>query len=174
MEGLLSDYVCGRVVRVLNYDEFEVEMDVKIGDFVKVGDLIAVVYSIYEEEPEYIKYLGDIEKEELKKFAPDLIKERKIARCLILCKEDLEEARYPPRIGDKVEKISEFELRKLHFKGGELKIPYLINLIRKTRDVGLVRSIIVRLMRLIPEEYDLLEILLAEIEYSRMRGVSLE
>ena len=138
-----------------------------------VGDLVAIVSSVYEEEPEYLKYVERISREDLAKFAPDLASGRKVTRCIVLCKLNLDEVRKPPRIGESVRIMDDFEIRNMHFARGEFMIPYLIPLIRKTKNVELVRSVITKLMKLIPEELDLLEILLSEIEYSRMRGVSI-
>jgi hypothetical protein len=70
-----------------------------------------------------------------------------------------------------VEKVGDEEIRQIHYDG-ELRIPYLIPVLQKT-DISTVKALILKLIELIPEESDLLEIILSEIEYSRMRGVEL-
>jgi len=163
----------GKVVRVINHSEFEAEMDAEVGDVVKAGDIVAIVASIYQEEPDYVKYLNELEKEEIRMFMPDISEGKKIAKCISLCRMDLQEPRNTPKIGDIVEKVDDNFLRQMHYVNGEIRIPYLIPLLNKCNDVGIVRSLVLRLMDLIPEEKELLEIILAEIEYSRMRGVEL-
>ncbi len=163
----------GRVVRVISHNEFEAEMEVEAGDVVRVGELIAVVTSIYQEEPEYIKYLGNLEKEEMRTFLPDITEGKKIARCVVVCMNDLSEAKKSPRIGDEVVKVDDVFLRNLHFSGDEFRIPYLIPLLQKCKDVSIARILLSRLMEVIPEEKELISVILAEIEYSIMRGVEL-
>ncbi|HID43224.1 MAG TPA: hypothetical protein EYP30_05510 [Archaeoglobaceae archaeon] len=159
------------VLRVLNHMEFEAEIDTDVGDIVKTGDVIALVTSIREEEPEYIRYMSDLEREEIRKYLPDIFRAKRVVRCVSLCTSDLKDVRKAPKVGDKVEKLEDDEIRKIHYDG-ELRIPYLIPLLNKT-DISTVRSLILKIMELIPEERDLLEIILSEIEYNRMRGVEL-
>jgi DNA polymerase III delta prime subunit len=160
-----------KVLRVLNHMEFEAEIDADVGDMVKAGNIIAIITSIHQEEPDYVRYMGELEKEEMRKYLPDILKARRIARCLSLCTADLGEVRSTPRVGDEVIKVNDDEIRRIHYNG-ELKIPYLIPILQKA-DISTVRALILKLMELIPEERDLLEIILSEIEYSRMRGVEL-
>ena len=163
----------GKVVRVLSHSEFEAEVeDVSVGDIVLCGDILAIVASIYQEEPEYAKYLGELDKEEIKSFIPDVSEGKKIARCISLCKINLEEPKTAPKVGEKLKPVDDEFLRKVHYANGEFRIPYLIPLMEKCkRDIGLVRSLLMKLMEIVPEERDLLEIILAEIEYTRMKGV---
>jgi DNA-directed RNA polymerase subunit F len=165
----------GKVVRVLSHSEFEAEVeDVSVGDIVLCGDILAIIASIYQEEPEYAKYLSELDKEEIKSFIPDVSEEKKIARCISLCKINLEEPKTAPKVGEKLEAVDDEFLRNVHYANGEFRIPYLIPLMEKCkRDIGLVRSLLMRLMEIVPEERDLLEIILAEIEYTRMKGVEL-
>ena len=165
----------GRVIRVIDHGEFEAEVeDVSVGDVVLCGDLIAIVASIHQEEPEYAKYLSDLDREEIKSFIPDVSEGRKIARCISLCRIDLEEPKSAPKIGEELRIVSDEELRKVHYSNGEFRIPYLIPLLDRCRkDLSLVRSLLLRLMDVVPEERELLEIILAEIEYSRMREMQL-
>ena len=166
----------GRVVRVLSHSEFEAEVeDVSVGEIVLCGDILAIVASVYQEEPEYAKYLGELDREDIRMFMPDISEGKKVARCISLCKINLDEPRTAPKIGEEIKPVSDELLREIHYSNGEFKIPYLIPLIdRCRRDVSLVRSLLLRLMDVIPEERELLEIILAEIEYSRMRGVELK
>ncbi len=165
----------GRVVRVISHSEFEAEVDeISVGDLVICGDLLAIVSSVYQEEPEYAKYLGELDREDIRMFMPDISEGKKIARCLTLCRLDLSEPRTAPRIGEELKPVSDETLRSIHYSNGEFRIPYLIPLLDRCRkDMSLVRSLLMRLMDVIPEERELLEIILAEIEYSMMRGVEL-
>ncbi len=163
----------GKVIRVLSHSEFEAEIDAEVGDIVKAGDIVAIITSIYQEEPDYVKYLNELERDEIRRFLPDISEGKKIARCIPLCRTDLQEPRSTPKIGDTVEKIDDNFLRQIHYANGEFRVPYLISLLNRCNDVGIVRSLVLRLMDLIPEEKDLLEIILAEIEYNRMKGVEL-
>ncbi len=165
----------GRVIRVISHSEFEAEVkDVSVGDLVLCGDILAIVASIHQEESEYAKYLGEMDREEIRRFMPDISEGRKVARCICLCKVNLEEPRTGPKIGEILTPVNDEKLRRIHFQDGEFKIPYLIQLMERCkRDYSLVRSLILRLMDVIPEERELLEIILAEIEYNRMRGVEL-
>ena len=166
----------GKVVRVLNHCEFEAEVndEVSVGDIVTCGDLIAIVASIHQEESEYVKYLGDVDRETISKFIPDVADERRVARCIVLCRKNLEEPKSAPKIGEELRIVSDEELRKVHYSNGEFRIPYLIPLLDRCRkDLSLVRSLLLRLMDVVPEERELLEIILAEIEYSRMREMQL-
>lgn len=160
-----------KVLRVLNHMEFEAEIDSDIGDILKTGNIVAMVTSVHQEEPEYIRYMGDLEKEEVKNYMPDIFQPQRVARCLSLCTVDLGDIKSTPRVGDTVETVADEEIRDIHYQD-ELKIPYLIPLLQKT-DISTVRALILKLMDLIPEEKDLLEIILSEIEYSRMRGAEL-
>lgn len=165
----------GRVIRVISHSEFEAEVgDVSVGDIVLCGDILAIVASVYQEEPEYAKYLGELDREEIRRFMPDISEGKKVARCIALCKMDLGEPRTAPKIGDELKPVSDEMLRSIHYSNGEFRIPYLIPLMERCRrDISLIRSLLMRLMDVIPEERDLLEIILAEIEYNRMKGVEL-
>jgi len=165
----------GRVIKVISHSEFEAEVeDVSVGDIVMCGNILAIVASIHQEEPEYAKYLGELDREEIKSFIPDVAEGKKIARCISLCTLNLEEPRTAPRIGEVLKRVDDETLRNVHYSNGEFNIPYLIPLIDKCRrDPSLVRSLLLKLMEIIPEEKELLEIILAEIEYSRMRGVEM-
>lgn len=160
-----------KVLRVLSHTEFEAETDSDVGDILKTGDIVAMITSIRQEEPEYIRYMGEMEKEEIKNYMPDIFYPQRVARCLSLCTLSLGDVKSTPRVGDKVEVVDDHELREIHYQD-ELQIPYLIPLLQKT-DISTVRTLIIKLMDLIPEEKDLLEIILSEIEYSRMRGAEL-
>lgn len=165
----------GKVIRVLSHSEFEAEVeDVSVGDIVLCGDILAIVASVYQEEPEYAKYLGELDREEIRRFMPDISEGKKVARCISLCRINLDEPRTAPKIGDTLKPVSDEMLRNIHYSNGEFRIPYLIPLIERCKkDISLVRSLLMRLMEIIPEERDLLEIILAEIEYNRMKGVEL-
>jgi len=163
----------GKVVRVLSHSEFEAEVEVEAGDVVRVGDLVAIVVSVYQEEPEYVKYLSNLEKEEMEMFMPDITEAKKIARCVVLCRDDLSETTKSPRIGDRVVRVDDIFLRNLHFSGGEFRIPYLISLLNKCKDTSIARTLLSRLIEVIPEERELMSIILAEIEYSMMKGIEL-
>ncbi|MFO7966204.1 MAG: hypothetical protein R6U44_01215 [Archaeoglobaceae archaeon] len=160
-----------KVLRVLNHMEFEAEIDSDVGDILKTGDIVTMVTSIRQEEPDYIRYMGDMEKEEVKNYMPDIFQPQRVGRCLSLCTVDLEDIKSTPRVGDKLETVTDEEIRDIHYQD-EFRIPYLIPLLQKT-DISTVRALILKLIELVPEEKDLLEIILSEIEYSRMRGAEL-
>ncbi len=165
----------GRVIRVISHSEFEVEVEeISIGDLILCGDILAIVSSIHQEEPEYAKYLGELDREEIRKFMPDISEGKKVARCICLCRIDLNDIRSTPKIGEEIEIVSDELLRRIHYSNGEFRIPYLISFIERCKkDVDLIRLLLNRLMNVIPEERDLIEIILAEIEYTRMKGVEL-
>lgn len=168
-----------RIMKVLNHLEFEAvgnnDDDFFVGDFIKAGDTVAIIASLSQEEPDYIRYMGELEKEEIEKNMPDIVNPRKIAKCLSLCTMRKEEVRKTPRLGDKLEKLGDTTIRELHYDG-ELHIPYLIPILRKKDNdisITIIRALILKLIELIPEEKDLLNVILSEIEYSRIKGVEL-
>jgi len=161
-----------RILKILNHDEFEVEGDLAVGDLICCNEILAIVTSIYQEESEYSEYIDRLETEDIKRFLPDLVEGKRVARCLALCNTNLGDVVSLPEVGAKVDRIENENLRNLHLKDGGLKIPYLIKLL-KTSNIEVARRLVLRLMDLIPEERDLLEIILAEIEYNRMRGIEL-
>jgi len=160
-----------KIVKIISQDEFEVEGEFVLGDLIRSEDVLAVVISIYQEASEYSDYLGRLEVAEIKEFLPDLVEGRRVAKCLALSTVHLEDVFTLPRVGAEVSVVSKEELRDIHLKDGKLKIPYLVKLLRSNIDVA--RRLILKLIEAIPEEKDLLEIILAEIEYNRMRGVEL-
>lgn len=161
-----------KVLKVLNHDEFEVEGNLAVGDLICCNEILAIITSIYQEESEHSEYIDRLETEDIKRFLPDLVEGKRIARCLALCNTNLDDIINLPEVGAKVDRVDDKDLRDLHLKNGELKIPYLIKLL-KTSNIDVARRLVLKLMDLIPEERDLLEIILAEIEYNRMKGVEL-
>lgn len=161
-----------KVLKILSHDEFEVEGNLAVGDVICCGEILAIVTSIYQEESEYSDYMDRMDVEEIKKFLPDLIEGKRIARCLALCTTSFDDVINLPEVGSRINKLGSEELREMHLKNGELKIPYLIKLL-KTSNIDVAKRLVLKLINLIPEERDLLEIILAEIEYNRMRGIEL-
>ncbi len=160
-----------KVVRVNSRREFEVEGEVEIGTFVRVGNLIAVSAEVFQQEDEISKYLskGDVEK--LRAFLPDLGEPKFVTRFLVLMDVNSRPPRTMPRIGDEVVVMDWEEVAEVHTPDGELSIPYLPYLIRKDRD--LARFVVEQLLEMLPEHRELLDIVLAEIEYSLLREVDL-
>ncbi len=161
-----------KIVKILSHDEFEVEGDLAVGDVVNCKGIMAIVVSIHQEGSEYSDYMHRMETEDIKKFLPDLVEGRRIAKCLALCTTNLDDAFTLPEIGTEVEKIDKDNLRNIHLKNGELRIPYLVKLLKRS-NIDVARNLVLKLIEVIPEEKDLLEIILAEIEYKRMKGLEL-
>jgi len=152
----------------MSHEEFEVEGELSVGDVIKAGEAFAIVLTHYHEESEFIRYAGQIEREKVEKFMPDLISGRRVARCMILRSDTA------PRPGDEVRHVDDETLKKMHYMDGEFSMPYLIPLMKKCKDnLWVLRDYIKRLMEIVPEERDVLEIILAEIEYGMLRGVEI-
>lgn len=151
-----------RVVRVLNSKEFEVEGELNIGEFVKVGDEIAVVVEVYCEDPEIVKYMSRFDIEEVKEFLPDLAEPKNYAKCFLLS-----EGRVS--VGEKVEMAEDERIREVHWKNGDLYMPYIPELVAKYPKVAI--DVIKKLENLFPEERDVLRIIKAGLEFSRIRRV---
>ena len=151
-----------RVVRVLNSKEFEVEGELNIGEFVKVGDEIAVVVEVYCEDPEIVKYMSRFDIEEVKEFLPDLAEPKNYAKCFLLS-----EGRVS--VGEKVEMAEDERIREVHWKNGDLYMPYIPELVAKYPKVAI--DVIKKLESLFPEERDVLRIIKAGLEFSRIRRV---
>ncbi len=151
-----------RVVRVLNSKEFEVEGELNIGEFVKVGDEIAVVVEVYCEDPEIVKYMSRFDIEEVKEFLPDLAEPKNYAKCFLLS-----EGRVS--VGEKVEMAEDERIREVHWKNGDLYMPYIPELVAKYPKVAI--DVIKKLESLFPGERDVLRIIKAGLEFSRIRRV---
>ncbi|AGK60399.1 hypothetical protein Asulf_00370 [Archaeoglobus sulfaticallidus PM70-1] len=153
-----------KVIRILSQDEFEIDGDLKEGDVVRVGDCYAIVIKIYHEESELLRYLHN--EGEIRSYLPDINLGRRIARCLSIKKD------FVPEIGADAEIVDDSELKKAHLVDGEFSMPYLVQMMRKCRDrMWIVRDYLERLMRAIPEERDVIEIIKSEVEYSMLRDV---
>ncbi|ADC65739.1 hypothetical protein Ferp_1590 [Ferroglobus placidus DSM 10642] len=151
-----------RVVRVLNSREFEVDGELSIGEFVKVGKELAVVVEVYCEDPEIVKYMSKFDLDEIKEFLPDLAEPKNYARCFLLS-----EGRVS--IGEKVELAEDEEIKKVHWKDDDLYMPYIPELVSKYPKVAI--DVIKKLESLFPEEKDVLRIIKAGLEFSRIRRV---
>ena len=151
-----------RVVRVLNSKEFEVEGELNIGEFVKVGDEIAVVVEVYCEDPEIVKYMSRFDIEEVKEFLPDLAEPKNYAKCFLLSDGRVS-------VGEKVEMAEDERIREVHWKNGDLYMPYIPELVAKYPKVAI--DVIKKLESLFPEERDVLRIIKAGLEFSRIRRV---
>ncbi|WP_290902506.1 hypothetical protein [Ferroglobus sp.] len=151
-----------RVVRVLNSKEFEVEGELNIGEFVRVGNEIAVVVEVYCEDPEIVKYMSRFDIEEVKEFLPDLAEPKNYAKCFLLS-----EGRVS--VGEKVEIAEDERIREVHWKNGDLYMPYIPELVAKYPKVAI--DVIKKLESLFPEERDVLRIIKAGLEFSRIRRV---
>jgi len=160
-----------KILRIIAPREFEIEGDLKIGDFVECGDIIGIISYVYQEEPEILKYIGGLDKEEIGKFLPDISEARTLSRCYSLCTKELNEPLNSPKIGEKVRILNDDEIRKLHIRDGNIAIPYLPFLISK--NVDLAKRVVKKLISLFPEEKDVLEIILLEIEYNKLKRVEI-
>ena len=151
-----------RVVRVLNSREFEIEGEVRVGEFVRVGNDLAVVVEVYCEDPEILKYIGKFDLEEIKDFLPDLAEPKNYARCFLISDGRV-------GIGVSVEKASDEFVKKVHWKDGDLYMPYIPELVSKYPKVAI--EVIKKLEELFPNEKDVLRIIKAGLEFSRIRRV---
>jgi len=164
-----------KVVAVKGLREFDVddsEGRLEIGDFVRCGNLIGLVRGFRIEEPEFVSYLSKYDVEEIKKFMPDVVEVKKIAECIALCDTKLSEPLRTPEIGDEVEVLGDEEVRSLHMQGNGFSVPYLLQLVDRA-EIAVIRRLLERLTRVIPEEKELLDILMCEVEYAIMKKMQL-
>ncbi len=156
-----------KILRLISDDELEVEGELKVGDVIKTAESLAIVLSLYHEDSEISKYLG-VEAEKIREFMPDLTDGKRIARCFVLHCKNL------PKPGEEVEVADDEELRRIHLIGGEFSVPYLIALMKKCKDrLWVVRDYLNRLMRAIPEERGVIEIIKAEVEYRMLKSMEM-
>ncbi|AKG91698.1 hypothetical protein GAH_00977 [Geoglobus ahangari] len=160
-----------RVVRVNSRREFEVDGEVEIGTFVRVGDLVAVSAEVFQQEDEISKYLSKGDVERIRAFLPDLAEPNVFTRFVVLMDSRSRAPRTMPKVGDEVEIMDDAGVIEAHTSSGELSVPYLPYLMRRDRE--LARIVVERLSSLLPEYRDVLDIVLAEIEYSLLREVDL-
>jgi len=160
-----------KVVRVDSKKWFEAEGELSIGEFVKAGDVIAISAEVHQEEEEIVKYLSKGDVERIKAFLPDLGEPKFKTKFIILMDVEGKEPRNLPKIGDDVEIMDEREIAEVHFREGELSVPYLPYLMRKDRN--LARIAVMKLMDLFPEYREIFDVILAEIEYSLLKEVDL-
>ncbi len=154
-----------QVVRVMDR-VFEVDGKLNIGDIVKAGDCLAVVVSVSGEEPEYMKYAGELSRDEIEAYMPDIVEKRVISKCYVL--RGLGES-FAPDIGDEVRAASDEEIREYHTRGGEFKIPYFYQLLKV--DIDVAKNVLLRLKKVFEDE-EIIDILLREIDYMLMFGRS--
>jgi hypothetical protein len=156
-----------KILRLLSDDEFEVEGELNVGDVIKTAESLAIVLSLYHEDSEISKYFG-MEAGKIKEFMPDLAGGERIAKCFVLHCKNL------PKPGEEVELADDKELRCIHLIDGEFSVPYLIALMKKCRDrLWVVRDYLNRLMRAIPEEKEVIEIIKAEVEYRMLKSMEM-
>lgn len=163
-----------KVVAVKGLREFDVDSDgeLEIGDFIRCGNIIGLVKGLRIDEPEFVSYLSRYDIEEIKKFMPDVVEVKKIAECISLCDTQLSDPVRTPEIGDEVEVLSDEEVRSLHVQNGSFSIPYLLQLVDRT-EIAVIKRLLERLVRVVPEEKELLDILMCEVEYAIMRKMQL-
>jgi hypothetical protein len=163
-----------KVVAVKGLREFDVDSEgrLEIGDFIRCGNLIGLVKGLRIEEPEFVSYLSKYDVDEIKRFMPDVVEVKKIAECITLCDTELSEPVRTPEIGDEVEVLSDEEVRSLHMQKNGFSVPYLLQLVDKA-EIAVIRRLLERLVRVIPEEKELLDILMCEVEYSIMKKMQL-
>ena len=163
-----------KVVAVKGLREFDVDSEgrLEIGDFIRCGNIIGLVKGLRVEEPEFVGYLSNYDVDEIKKFMPDVVEVKKIAECIALCDAQLSDPVTTPEIGDEVEVLGDEEVRRLHMQNGSFSVPYLLQLVDRA-DIGVIKRLLERLVRVIPEERELLDILMCEVEYAIMRKMQL-
>ncbi len=151
-----------RVVKV--FDRFfEVNGNLKVGEIVKAGDCLGVVVSVVGEEPEYAKYIGELSRDEIKAYMPDILERTVVSRCYIL--KGMGE-NVSPEVGEEVCLVSDEDLKKFHTKDGEFRMPYFYNLL-KTCDIDITKKILLRLKKVFENE-EIIDILIKEVEYMMM------
>ncbi len=164
-----------KVVAVRGLREFDVddsEGRLEVGDFIRCGNLIGLVKGLRIEEPEFVSYLSKYDVEEIKKFMPDVVEVKRIAECVTLCDAELSEPVRTPEIGADVEVLSDEEVRSLHMQENGFSVPYLLQLVDRA-EIAVIRRLLERLVRVIPEEKELLDILMCEVEYAIMKRIQL-
>ena len=160
-----------KVIKVNSLREFEVDGEISVGSFVLTDNIIGVSTTIYHQEEELTKYLSKGDMDMLRSFLPDISEPKYITRCYALMDTKLENPKNLPKIGSDVEILDDDSIKKIHIKNGELYIPYLPFLIKKDIDVS--RRVVTKLIELFPEYRDVLEIILAEIEFRLIEEVDL-
>lgn len=164
-----------KVVAVKGLREFDVddsEGKLEIGDFIRCGNIIGLVKGLRIDEPEFVSYLSKYDVEEIRKFMPDVVEMKKIAECIALCDTKLSEPVRTPEIGADVEVLSDEEVRDLHMQENGFSVPYLLQLVDRA-EITVIKRLLERLARLIPEEKELLDILMCEVEYAIMKKMQM-
>ncbi len=151
-----------RVIRVSDR-YLEVDGKLKIGEIVKAGNCLAVVVSVNGEVPEYLKYAGELNREEIERYMPDVLESRVTSKCFILGGDCISD------IGDEVRVADDEEIREYHLKDGELRIPYFYQML-KSCDIDVAKSVMKRLKSIFKNE-EILDALLREIDYMIMNGM---
>ena len=160
-----------KVVRVNSPREFEVEGEISVGSFVLTDNIVGVSATIYHQEEELTKYLSKGDLDVLRSFLPDISEPKYVTKCYALMDTNLEEPKNLPKIGSEVKVLDNDSIKKIHIKNGELYVPYLPFLIK--RDIDVSRRVVTKLMELFPEYQNILEIILAEIEFRLIEEVDL-
>ncbi len=157
-----------QVVRVIDR-VFEVDGKLKVGEVVKAGDCLAVVVSVSGEEPEYVKYAGELSREEVEAFMPDVVERKVVSKCYVL--RGMGES-FSPDVGDEVREASDEEIREFHTRNGEFRIPYFYQLLKI--DIDVAKSVLLRLKKVFEGDdvanREIIDILLREIDYMLMHG----
>ncbi len=160
-----------RVVKVDSVREFEAEGEMEIGTFVRVGDIISLSSHVYQQEDEISRYLGKADIERIKEFMPDLTEAKTYTKFYALMSIDGSDPLRMVRIGEEIQVMDNDEIAEIHTLDNQIRIPYLTFLIKKDRD--LARNVVRRLMSIVPDQKDILEMILIEIEYSLLREVDI-
>ncbi len=152
-----------QVIRVMDR-VFEVDGKLRVGEIVKAGDCLAVVVSVSGEEPEYVKYAGELSRDEVEAYMPDIVENRVVSKCYVL--RGVGES-FAPDVGDTVSSASDEDIRKYHTRGDEFRIPYFYQLLKI--DIDIAKSVLLRLKKVFENE-EIIDVLLREIDYMLMYG----
>ncbi len=157
-----------RVIRVTN-NYFDVDCGLKVGELVKAGECLAVVVSVSGEEPEYLKYAGELNREEIEKFMPDVAEKSVVSRCYVLrgMGENLS-----PEVGDEVSPATDEFIKEYHLRSGNFRIPYFYQML-KACDIEITKQVMLRLKKVF-ESKEIINVLLREIDYMIMHNLGLK
>jgi|GEM_PF-905074 hypothetical protein len=164
----------GKIVEIRSIDEYVVELNEGeidhgiLGKFLKVDNIVCIGIDIFHERPEFVKYMGKLSWEEIKKFLPDVVSEKLYLRVIPLGMIDGELSGDIPSIGSSIVLMDEEEIRKFHTPDGKFQLAYYIKLLKKLDENSLntIMALIFNTLReLFPEKNRFLDVIEANLEY---------
>jgi len=160
----------GRVVEVRCHDEYicSAEASGIYGCFVRAGDTIGVVTDIFHPEPELVRYMGDISRNDALMYIPDTFESTPLAKILVVGDSSGYVSTSIPEIGEEVYMLSEDEIRRFHLSDGEFTMPYYLRIVEKLdrqSALPLLMTLLKNLRNIFPEKKKFLDLLETNIEY---------